>query len=215
MKILVVVVVALLAVAAVICICVHHDAVARASLARRLNSALGRMRMPGKFILLMVGVCCLPMLASASNSREAVLAHHSGPHGAPSINRQDKSISIEICADTCDYFIARRMRSEDEVWDMVFLHQSFFSSDIAARSFRAKNAAHVSFVLATYFRPCSKYPQDATRASCIVKYLARRNGISYALVRYDEGYRCEIAGDLLVPSTFHGKGKCARPKKAP
>ena len=205
MKILVVVVVALLAVAAVICICVHHDDVARASLTRRLIYALGRMRMPGKFILLMVGVCCLPMLASASNSREA----------APSINRQDKSISIEICADTCDYFIARRMRSEDEVWDMVFLHQSFFSSDIAARSFRAKNAAHVSFVLATYFRPCSKYPQDATRASCIVKYLARRNGISYALVRYDEGYRCEIAGDLLVPSTFHGKGKCARPKKAP
>lgn len=167
------------------------------------------------FILLMAAACCLPVLANASNSRDVVFSYYSGPHRTPLVKRQDNSMAIEICADTCDYFVARRMRSEDEVWDAIFLHQSFFSQDIAAKSFRAKNAAHVSFVLATYYLKCSKYPQDATRASCIVKYLARRNRISYAFVRYDGGNRCEIAADLIVPPELNGKRKCMRSKGAP
>ena len=114
--------------------------------------------------------------------------------------------------DTCDYFVARQMRSENEVWDVVFLHQAFFDAASASKAFRAKHAAHVSAVMAAYARNCSNYPQDVSRATCIVKYLARRNGISYAFVRYERGLRCEVAGELLVPSNPTGKDKCATVK---
>lgn len=165
-------------------------------------------------MLLLTGLFCLPLSAEAASSREIVLAAHSNAPRAPEIDRRDKSLVIEICATTCDYFMARRVQSEDEVWDTVLLHQAFFNEGLAARWFRVKHSAHVSAVMAAYARKCSKYPQDATRATCIVKYLAGRNRISYAFVRYDEGVRCETAGDLLDTGNPPGKSKCARVKNA-
>ena len=68
--------------------------------------------------------------------------------------------------------------------------------------------------MAAYAQKCSKYPQDATRATCIVKYLAGRNRISYAFVKYDGGYRCEVAGEMLAASSPAGKTRCAPVNKA-
>jgi hypothetical protein len=160
-------------------------------------------------MLVLAGVLCSPAEAGAASSQDIVLAERSGHKGAPQVHRQGKNLSIEICADACNYFVARQTQSEGEVWDVVFLHQAFFDAGSAAKAFRAKYAAHVSAVMAAYARNCSKYPQDASRATCIVKYLARRNGISYAFVRYEGGHRCELPGELLVPSNGTGKGKCA------
>ena len=106
-------------------------------------------------------------------------------------------------------FRASKVQSEDEVWDAIFLHQAFFDEGLAPKLFRMQHGAHVSFVMAAYAQKCSKYPQDATRATCIVKYLAGRNRISYALVKYDGGYRCEVAGEMLAASNPAGKTKCA------
>jgi hypothetical protein len=166
-------------------------------------------------MLVLAGMFCLPTEADAASSRDIVLAERSGHEGAPQIHRRDKSLSIEICVDTCDYFVVRQMRSEGEVWDVVFLHQAFFDAVSAAKAFRSKYAAHVSAVMAAYARNCSNFPQDASRATCIVKYLARRNGIRYAFVRYERGHRCELAGELLVPFKGTGKDKCAPVKNSP
>jgi hypothetical protein len=165
-------------------------------------------------VLLLSGLLCLPLPAVAAGSREIVLAGPSGAYGPPQIERRDKSLTIEICATTCDYFVARQVQSEDEVWDTVFLHQAFFNKGLAAKWFRMTNAAHVSAVMAAYASKCSKYPQDATRATCIVKYLAARNRIGYAFVKYDGGYRCEVAGDLLTADSPSGKTKCVRVNNA-
>jgi hypothetical protein len=166
-------------------------------------------------MFVLAGMLCSPAGADATNSRDIVLAERSGHSDAPQFHRRDKSLSIEICVDTCSYFVARQMRSEGEVWDVVFLHQAFFDAVSAAKAFRAKHVAHVSAVLAAYAHNCSNYPQDASRAACIVKYLARRNGINYAFVRYERGDRCELAGELLVPSSGTGKAKCAPVKSSP
>ena len=165
-------------------------------------------------VLLLTGLFCLPILAVAAASKEIVLAGPSGAYGPPKVERRDKSLSIEICATACDYFVARQVQSEDEVWDTVFLHQAFFNKGLAAKWFRMTNAAHVSAVMAAYARKCSKYPQDATRATCIVKYLGGRNRIDYASVKYDGDYRCEVAGDMLTADSPSGKTKCVRVNNA-
>jgi hypothetical protein len=165
-------------------------------------------------LLLLMGLFCLPILAVAAGSKEIVLAGPSGTYGPPKVDRRDKSLTIEICATTCDYFVARKVQSEEEVWDAVFLHQAFFNKGLAAKWFRMTNGAHVSAVMAAYAKKCSKFPQDATRATCIVKYLAGRNRIDYALVKYEGGYRCEVAGDLVVADSPSGKTRCARASSA-
>jgi hypothetical protein len=160
-------------------------------------------------MLVLASVFCLPFPAEAAKSSEIILAEPTGALGPPKVARRDKNLTIEVCALTCDYFVASKVRSEDEVWDAVFLHQAFFDEGPAPKFFRMKHGAHVSFVMATYAQKCSKYPQDATRATCIVKYLAGRNRISYAHVKYDGGYRCEVAGELLAASNTAGKTRCA------
>jgi hypothetical protein len=156
----------------------------------------------------------VPFAAGAASSRDIVLSEHAGVNKAPQIDRRDKSLTIEICASTCDYFAARKVQSEDEVWDTVLLHQAYFNEGMKAKWFRLKHWKHVSSVMAAYANKCSKYPQDATRAVCIVKYLSRRNKISYAFVKYDDDQRCAIEGDLLDTENPTGKPKCARTLKS-
>ena len=160
-------------------------------------------------MFVLASLFCLPFPAEAAKSSEIILAEPTGALGPPKVVRRDNSLTIEVCALTCDYFVASKVQSEDEVWDAVFLHQAFFDEGPAPKFFRMKHGAHVSFVMAAYAQKCSKYPQDATRAICIVKYLGGRNRISYALVRYDGGYRCEVAGELLAASNPVGKSRCA------
>ena len=156
------------------------------------------------------GALLFPGYAEAANTKDAVLADRSGPMGASPVRKLAGGLIIEICADTCDFFVARKVQSENEVWDAVFLHQAYFAATDAAKAFRAKYSRLLSKVLAEYASKCSKYPQDASRASCIVKYLANRNGIAYAFVRYDGGTRCEVAGNLLETGDMPDKGKCAK-----
>jgi len=151
----------------------------------------------------------LPMAATAAEtSKEILIAERSGKRGAPRVERQDKMLKIELCHDTCTYFTAHKVQSEDEVWDLIFLREAYFDNEMTSRSFRARHQAHTSFVLAEYVRKCSSYPQDATRARCIIKYLSGHNGVSYFLVRYDAKDRCEASGDLTDPTARPGKPKC-------
>lgn len=160
-------------------------------------------------VALMSAVVFASLSVEAATSREVMLADGAGQRSVPQVQRRDKRMTIEICAETCDYFVARQLRSESEMWDVVFLHRAFFDVGTKTRAFRMQHAAHTSSVLAAYARNCAKLPQDVTRASCIVKYLARRNGINYAFVRYEGSQRCETPGDLLSWGDPGGKAKCA------
>jgi hypothetical protein len=157
-------------------------------------------------------VASLPVHAGATTSREIVMAERGAPRGALQVDRGDRNLRIEICTKRCDYFVARRVESEDQVWDAVLLHQAFFDEGSASKSFRAKNSAHISSIMASYARQCTKYPQDASRATCILKYLAKRNRIDYAVVRYNDGNRCEIASELITAAQPTRMDKCERTK---
>lgn len=149
-------------------------------------------------------------LAKDATSKDIVLAARTGHDGAPPVGTAENNLAIELCTDSCDYFVARKMKAEPEVWDTVLLHQAYFDQSPAATSFRAKFSSHLSKVMARYASKCSKYPQDASRASCIVKYLASRNGIIYAIVRYTQGMRCEEPTNLLKPVSNPDRAKCAK-----
>jgi hypothetical protein len=166
-------------------------------------------------VLVLAGVLLLPASAAvaAKDAKEAVLADRSGHQGAAPVKKLANDLVVELCTDTCDFFVAHKVKSEAEVWDAIFLHQAYFDASAAAKAFRAKYSALVSKVMAAYASKCSKYPQDATRASCIVKYLAGRNDIDYAFVRYEGNSRCEVAGNLLKAGDAFDKGKCAKGKK--
>jgi hypothetical protein len=150
------------------------------------------------------------VLAKDSTSKDIVLASRTGHNGAPPIGKAENGLAIELCADSCDYFVARKMKAEPEVWDAVLLHQAYFDQSSSASSFRSKFSSHISKVMARYASKCSKFPQDASRASCIIKYLAGRNGIIYAIVRYTKGMRCEEPTNLLKPVSNPDKAKCAK-----
>lgn len=151
--------------------------------------------------------------ATAKDTKDAVLSDRTGYNGASPVKKVADDLAIEICTDSCDLFVARKVKSEKEVWDAVFLHQAYFDATAAAKAFRAKYSALVSQVMAAYAAKCSKFPQDASRASCIVKYLAGRNDIDYAYVRYDGGSRCEVAANLLKTSEAPSKGACTKTAK--
>jgi hypothetical protein len=161
-------------------------------------------------VVALAGILIWPATGLAKDTMEAVLADRKGPNGASPVKKVANDLAIEICTDSCDFFVAHKVKSEKEVWDAVFLHQAYFDASAAAKAFRAKYSALVSKVMATYAEKCKKFPQDASRASCIVKYLAGRNDIAYAYVRYDGGSRCEVAGDLLKTGEAPDKGKCAK-----
>ena len=165
--------------------------------------------------LLLVVALGAPALALAkeSTSKDIVLAARKGYDGNPPVSKANSNLAIELCTDSCDYFVVRKMQAEPEVWDAVLLHQAYFdTSTAAASSFRSKFSAHISKVMAAYASKCSKYPQDASRASCIIKYVASRNGIIYAIVNYKQGMRCEAPSDLLKPVSNPDKAKCAKVK---
>jgi len=161
-------------------------------------------------LALLAIVTVLPIVCAAATSKEILLAERSGKERDVQVDKRDDGLNIEICSSACDMFAARRVKSEDEVWDVVLLHQAYFDDGAAAKSFRARNAGHLSAVMAAYAQKCGKFPQDATRATCIIKYLAKRNRIDYATVRYDSDFRCEVAGDLLTATPPSGKAKCER-----
>jgi hypothetical protein len=151
--------------------------------------------------------------AAAKDTKDAVLSDRTGYNGASPVKKVADDLAIEICTDSCDLFVARKVKSEKEVWDAVFLHQAYFDATAAAKAFRAKYSALVSRVMAAYAAKCKKFPQDESRASCIVKFLAKRNDIDYAYVRYDGGSRCEVAANLLKTRDAPSKGACAQTAK--
>ena len=155
----------------------------------------------------------LPSLASSPNSKERILADFKLT--ALPRQKQRNHIIIEICRDLCDYFIARRARSEAEVWDVIFLWEFYFDQDILNEAFRVKNARHPAAVFNTHSPLCSSAANDEARARCLVKRLAQRNEITYAFVRYDEGYRCQVPGNINYEAKLSNKGKCTRYKHAP
>lgn len=161
-------------------------------------------------VLLLSGILLWPAAAAAKDTKEAVLADRTGYQGASPVKKAADNLAIEICTDSCDLFVAHKLKSEKEVWDAVFLHQAYFDATAAAKAFRAKYSALVSKVMASYADKCRKFPQDQSRASCIVKYLAGRNDIDYAYVRYDGGSRCEVAGNLLKTGDAPDKTACPK-----
>ena len=161
-------------------------------------------------VFALAGSLLWPAVAAARDTKEAVLADRVGYNGASPVKQVANDLAIEVCTDTCDLFVAHKVKSEKEVWDVVFLHQAYFDASAAAKAFRAKYSALVSKVMAAYSQKCRKFPQDQSRAGCIVKYLAGRNDIDYAFVRYEGGSRCEVAGNLLKTGEMPDKGKCAK-----
>jgi hypothetical protein len=161
-------------------------------------------------VAVLAGSLLWPAATLAKDTMEAVLADRTGYKGASPVKKVANGLAIEICTDSCDFFVAHKVKSEKELWDAVFLHQAYFDASAAAKAFRAKYSVLLSKVMATYVEKCKKFPQDSMRAGCIVKYLAGRNDIDYAYVRYDDGSRCEIAANLLKTGDTPAKGKCVK-----
>lgn len=128
-----------------------------------------------------------------------------------SFNFNAKKNALELCWDLCEYYVMRRGPSL-EVWDTIFLHQYYFVAPGFREQFRERYSAVARDVLAKYKGPCSGSQPEAA-ARCIVNQLGSRHKVEVAFVRYDEGYRCQVAGRLTDPK-FAGKSNCTKVKHA-
>jgi hypothetical protein len=102
-------------------------------------------------------------LAKESTSKDIVLAARKGYDGNPPVSKANSNLAIELCTDSCDYFVVRKMQAEPEVWDAVLLHQAYFDTSTGGGLVVPLQVlAHISKVMAEYASKCSKYPQDAS-----------------------------------------------------
>jgi hypothetical protein len=157
----------------------------------------------------------MPLVAMAAESKELVLAEFPGKPDLPSVQQRGSRLTIELCYDTCNAYSAGQPRSDREVWDAVFLNEYYFNPDVLAESFRAKNNGHAATVLSAYAGHCPSTAKEEARARCISNYLAKRNGVTYSFVRYDEGYRCAVSGAFGEPGKVGSKSKCTKAPHAP
>jgi hypothetical protein len=156
---------------------------------------------------------CVPLvaLADARQSTKSVLSEYFRfEQQAPRVEKNAKTMALEICFDTCDYYRARSTTAESDLWDLAFVHQYYFNDPNHLEQFRARYAAVARETLEIHAEGCPT-GSEKRLARCVVLKLADRIGAYYAFVRYDEGSRCQITGRLTDPS-FQGKSSCRRLK---
>jgi hypothetical protein len=152
-------------------------------------------------------ICCLTTAAGAApTARDAIVAYFSDEDRIPSIEGKGRTKSIEICWDECDYYHGTQVTRESDLWDLVFLHQYYFDEGGELDDFRSKHTAMARDVLESHAKGCTA-EAERDLAKCVVANLQKHLRATYWFVRYDEGYRCQVAKRMTDPR-YSGKGSC-------
>ena len=149
-------------------------------------------------------------MSKARTTKAALLEYFTTPYGRPRFDKGATSVSLELCFDTCDYYRASRVDNESALWDLVFLHQYYFSYTADLPKFRAKYARLALPTLTVHSGGCQSDAEEDL-ARCVVPKLAKTLNALYWFVRYDEGSRCQMAGDFTNRTSL-GKSSCRHVK---
>ena len=144
----------------------------------------------------------------AGSTKAAMTEYFAFEDQVPKLERSTEGVSLEICFDTCDLYVAKKLKSESDLWDLAFLHQYYVATPFHLDEFRSKYAALAEPTLKAHLSGC-KGGATSGAAKCVVETLAVHIAAKYYLVRYDEGYRCQTPGSLTDPSVL-GKSVCKR-----
>jgi hypothetical protein len=144
----------------------------------------------------------------STTTKEALSKYYSVGNFGPTLDRSNGGTSLEICFDVCYYYRGARVENENDLWDLAFLHQYYFDDRIDLDDFRYRYASVARRTLKQHENEClavakTRLPQ------CIVRGLASRNVVSYFFVRYDVGYRCQMAANFINREVL-GKAVCRR-----
>ena len=159
---------------------------------------------------LLIGILVLAMAAPATAASKEVLAEFFTSNGAY-FKLNAKNDTLEVCSDLCEYYEMKSGASA-EAWDTVFLHQYYFVAPNYREEFRERYASEAKALVEKYAKLCPNASAERV-PSCVLKQLGARNRVEFASVRYDEGYRCQVAGRLTEP-TYQGKSTCTKVKHA-
>jgi len=166
-------------------------------------------------LIVVIGICCLavdqariycanaPSAGQASNTRsqdasfDPLLSLSSAFR--KSINLKNGGHLLEFCPDgTCDGFVSSAEMSVNTLKDIAYLYEYFFSDYTFLDEWRAqqdsKNTADRVLSKAEY-QHC-KGGSDRETARCVLLTFSRNGRVRLIFVRYDEGHRGEIRGDL-------------------
>jgi hypothetical protein len=146
--------------------------------------------------------------SKARTTKAALLEYFGAGYRRPRVERRAGSVSLELCFDTCDYYRASRVKDESVLWDLAFLHQYYFSGTADVPKFRARYAGLALPTLNIHSAGCQASAEEDL-AKCVVPKLAQSVGALFWFVRYDEGYRCQMAGHFTNRTPL-GKSSCRR-----
>jgi len=148
--------------------------------------------------------------ASATSASQAAVAEFYAPTNGGSLTIDAKRHTVEACWDLCEFYQLGIL--SEETWDVIFLHQYAIAGEDIRADFRDRYASVARDLAAKYSGICPKAPPQ-TKPSCILDRLGKRHNVRLALVRYDEGYRCQVEARLTDPK-FQGRSKCRKVKDA-
>jgi hypothetical protein len=146
--------------------------------------------------------------SKARTTRAALLEYFGASYRRPRLEKGPASVSLELCFDNCAYYRASRVENAFALWDLVFLHQYYFAGEVDEPKFRAKYARLASLTLNVHSAGCEADSEEDL-AGCVVPRLAQSLNARYWFVRYDEGERCQMAGDFANRTSL-GKVSCRR-----
>lgn len=138
-------------------------------------------------------------LASSNEANSAqerlYAAFGSPPYRISETKLRASLVEIEICSDLCDSFVLPTQRKTRELWDAILIFELYLSEDHTPRyeEFRQVNDEYGRKILDRHAAvlACGGSASLQSRASCVLDRIATKLRIQYAVVRYDEGYRCK------------------------
>jgi len=155
----------------------------------------------------------LAFSAQSVSPHDAIAEYFAASGHVPQLTLRNGVRSVEVCFDTCDFYRFFGSVTESAIWDLVFLHQYFINAAYHIDNFKLKYESVAKEVLVKHRSRCPGVPEDQLPA-CLLTNIGKQHRVSYAFVRYDEGYRCQVAGRLVDPS-FEGRSSCKRYGHAP
>src|SRR5258708_6482318 len=120
------------------------------------------------FVAMLLGVS-----AYADDSKQIVTREFYDNGKAPSLTHRKDRLALEICRDTCDYYTARISTPETIFWDIVFLQQLYFNTDIATERFRTRYLADGEVVMSQHKSECPSL-KDKALAKCVLDNLSKQ-----------------------------------------
>ncbi len=167
-----------------------------------------------RYVLILLLMPCSLFAAQTRDTQAAIVDYFGVGSTYPHLQHTKGFTSVEICFDsTCDFYRFASTTDENVIWDLVFLHQYFVSPAFHIEQFKEKYHSLARNVVARYRRLCSSSTEEQLPI-CMLRSLAKQHEVSYAFVRYDEGFRCQVVGRIANPK-FEGRSSCRKYQSAP